>query len=77
MIGSVKSGALENDFARGDDSPYCFFSALRTDFQWLVVEGLMALKLNTTRVTAVCINGHGSYSLIAALIIAPPQMRDK
>jgi hypothetical protein len=48
MIGSVKPRTFENDLARSDNSLDGFLSALRTDFQWLIVEGLMALKLYTT-----------------------------
>jgi hypothetical protein len=41
------------------------------------MEELMALKFNPTGVAAIGINGHSSFSLIAALIIACQKKGDK
>ena len=66
MVGSVESGALEDDTNRGIYLMQRFLVAFRTARQGLVAEGLAPLKLHTTFCTTISIDWHSATSFSQA-----------
>ena len=64
MVGGVEPRTLKNDFGGGDNFLQCLLAALGAGFQWIIVEGLLAFKLDTTILTAISIDGHTKLSLL-------------
>lgn len=58
MIGGIEPRALKDDLGGGDDLLQRFLAALGAGLQWVIGEGLLAFKLNSTIITAIGIDGH-------------------
>ena len=58
MVGGIEPRAFEDDLGGGDDLLQRLLAALGAGLQWIIGEGLLFFKLNSTILTAIGIDGH-------------------